>query len=1300
MASKLSEMSPVESAILAWANARDRAELRTLIETRNDDLNTPAADQLLGELLENYAGQGAVVDQLRRRRHLLYRCRTEGVHAAFASEAPQFDSHTFETVHEFLISSSDEVQRIFLEHREILESDEAQRVLEHLERYHQDDPELRGRVRDRRDRIRVAIDRGVDKAFPIFSNRQALQEAFIRLVETPDWPTKLEIIRAEAALLLSDEADRFVEALLSVRPGRGDVMYQTIAFHRGILARARRDGVESIRFDGGLPPSSAGVSLTEAERAKAEELLALIRERHGHFVPIHEDDMEHMLQKRPDLRKAWEHLRPWSIFINPDDADRAEFDRLVEELKHCSDPNLTEHRVHLMRRALQIPFVQQFPALCAAFHADLAAELLSCPGKDRAAVLEEAFNNATLAESLWSKDKHLLDWALNRWSMGNILTHRMVGGREKNIEKALECFKSAGEILDAENSPGDRVTRYISLANAYSMRVVGSTLENIEAALRYLRLAINDEAFQSLSAREQGDAWAILGNTLCQRIAGEQADNVEEALHALRRAQQCFKDAEVPERLGLNHYCVAVALTLRQYGDPEENRREALKLIDACLQLCTREQWPERWAQATMARGSLTRSEARTREELNEAFQSYRSAQTYLTRATSPNDWATIEKALGAALLSWVWATGQLEDLEEAIQHLRSALEVFHRESDALRWSELHLLLGSSHALLAKAGVPDAMTLAEAHYRLSLVERPADSFPSEHSESQAALGGILLATGRWEEAHSALSESIEAGMFAFDTAYTEMGRHAAIARVSALFAEDAYALVRLQRYAEALVRLDAGKTRMLAQSLALSGTDLAGLDLADRAELQKMRDLVRQLEGRMRIGDFGPTRPVDRDTAAALKEARARLAEFLHRVRTRHPEFLAATLALPELLALPPPGGALVAPIVATHGAVVFVIPHGTTEVTEKHVVRIDSFTRANLIELLQGKEQGALGGWLKVYDEQTQHWQAWLDGIEHTGRALWEALFGAVCASLEALGVREGAPVVLIPQGGLALLPTHAAWREVGGRKRCIVEDYTLSYAPSGYALAVSRRRAESASTPRALLAVINPTGDLTYAQSEGEALEVIWGAACRPLRQCAATLDVIREAAPSHTYLHFCCHGECDWNDPMKSGLVLAGRQRLTLAEVLGTFDLSRTRLVTLSACETGITDIRRMPDEYIGLAAGFLYAGAAAVISTLWPVDDLSTMLLMERFYRLHISEGEQPAAALCKAQRWIRDATDQEFAQYLQPFQSAQTDGPQRTYRMAWERFAERARTQKERRPFEHPYYWAGFVLNGV
>src|SRR5947209_13512894 len=142
--------------------------------------------------------------------------------------------------------------------------------------------------------------------------------------------------------------------------------------------------------------------------------------------------------------------------------------------------------------------------------------------------------------------------------------------------------------------------------------------------------------------------------------------------------------------------------------------------------------------------------------------------------------------------------------------------------------------------------------------------------------------------------------------------------------------------------------------------------------------------------------------------------------------------------------------------------------------------------------------------------------------------------------------------------------------------------------------------------------------------------------------------------------TYLHFSCHGSYNWTNPTASGLNLADG-RLTLAELQeGSVDLSATRLVTLSACETGITDvIGGSAEEYVGVPAGFLLAGVPCVISSLWAVPDLSTALLMEQFYHNHLRGGMDFAAALREAQVWLRLVTVEEVAQYAeQQYQRSQ------------------------------------------
>ena len=75
------------------------------------------------------------------------------------------------------------------------------------------------------------------------------------------------------------------------------------------------------------------------------------------------------------------------------------------------------------------------------------------------------------------------------------------------------------------------------------------------------------------------------------------------------------------------------------------------------------------------------------------------------------------------------------------------------------------------------------------------------------------------------------------------------------------------------------------------------------------------------------------------------------------------------------------------------------------------------------------------------------------------------------------------------------------------------------------------------------------------------------------------------------------------------------------LTLREILALnlAEKGGIRLAILSACETGLQGIENA-DEAISLPTGLLQAGVAATIASLWSVSDLSTMLLLTKFYDL--------------------------------------------------------------------------------
>jgi len=164
--------------------------------------------------------------------------------------------------------------------------------------------------------------------------------------------------------------------------------------------------------------------------------------------------------------------------------------------------------------------------------------------------------------------------------------------------------------------------------------------------------------------------------------------------------------------------------------------------------------------------------------------------------------------------------------------------------------------------------------------------------------------------------------------------------------------------------------------------------------------------------------------------------------------------------------------------------------------------------------------------------------------------------------------------------------------------------------------------------------------------------------------------------------------------------------------LEEILGGDWFGHARLVVLSACQTAITDARRLPDEAIGLPAGLLQAGVPGVIGTLWSVDDLSTTLLMTQFYAYHrrgdpaTGEGPMaPAAALRRAQGWLKTRTADDLVTLLAAHRSMaaaaeQRRGTRMSAAEAGTGLRQLGLEDPTSRPFADPYYWAPFLAIGA
>jgi CHAT domain-containing protein len=287
--------------------------------------------------------------------------------------------------------------------------------------------------------------------------------------------------------------------------------------------------------------------------------------------------------------------------------------------------------------------------------------------------------------------------------------------------------------------------------------------------------------------------------------------------------------------------------------------------------------------------------------------------------------------------------------------------------------------------------------------------------------------------------------------------------------------------------------------------------------------------------------------------------------------------------------------------------------------------------------------------------------------------------------------GIAPGSPMTIIPQGGLGLLPLHAAWDESQGSRRYFLDDFVVSYAPGFQVLKTSRERALAVPAARSALAVVNSTGDLPRSEDEGDVVAEVFGAgSATVLRRRDAVKGAVGQLVGGRSHLHFACHGVYDWQYALASGLLLAEEETLSLAEILQ-WQLPATRLAVLSACETGITDVRQAPDEYFGIPLAFLHAGAPAVVSTLWAVPDHSTALLMEQFYREQMT-GSEPPAALRKAQLGLREVSAAEIGEHYLSYLRMNAESAQ----SAW---LDLLRSRPESKPFSHPYFWAAFIMIG-
>jgi CHAT domain-containing protein len=232
------------------------------------------------------------------------------------------------------------------------------------------------------------------------------------------------------------------------------------------------------------------------------------------------------------------------------------------------------------------------------------------------------------------------------------------------------------------------------------------------------------------------------------------------------------------------------------------------------------------------------------------------------------------------------------------------------------------------------------------------------------------------------------------------------------------------------------------------------------------------------------------------------------------------------------------------------------------------------------------------------------------------------QRLFEKLVRPLEKLiGARD---LVVVPVGATHYVPFHA----LTDGEKYLVESREIVYSPSAAVWQFLTAKPEREIKNALLIGFADEK--IPFVRREIEALQKIFPDA-RVLTGDRANFFNYRQNAPDSDILHLACHGQFRPENPLFSSLHLADGF-ITVRDICA--QNLNAALVTLSACETGLNKIYA-GDEILGLARGFLSAGANSLVLSLWTVSDAATVRLMTDFY-INLQRGETVAASLRQAQ----------------------------------------------------------------
>ena len=989
---------------------------------------------------------------------------------------------------------------------------------------------------------------------------------------------------------------------------------------------------------------------------------------------------------------------------------------ILQRRQHLLDDTFAQLLQQFARNAFSEGNTEQVAGIASMIQ-NLCIDISEFPSESRANNLEISITGYHTLLEVYTREAFSEKWAMTQNNLGNAYRDRIKGERADNLELAIAAYNLSLEVYTRDAFSEDWAMTQNNLGIAYRNRIKEERADNLELAIAAYNLSLEiytREAFPEQWAMTQNN----LGGAYQTHIRGERADNLELAIESYNLSLEVYTHDAFPEDWAMTQNNLGAAYRYRIKGEKADNPELAIAALNQSLEVYTRDAFPEDWArtQSNLGAAYYDRIKKEKADNLELAIAAYNLSLEVYTCNAFPEDWARTQNNLGAAYSDRILGE-RADNLELAIAAYNLSLDVYTREDFPEDWAGSQNNLGTAYSDRILGERAANLELAIAAYNLSLEVFTPTAFPIDCLRTGRNLGNTANLIKDWKTAIKGYNLAIEAVENIRLQALTPQRQQEILSDAMDVYHGIVQSYLNLNQKDRALEYVERSKTRYLVQLL--TDRDIypkGNISQTIKTELDRLRRAIIGEEQRLAIQEQTRNRGViltlDQQRQAILPDythlnhLKKELNQLIDREITPiDPTFSLTqkvqTITLSEIQALIDQDTAILEWYISGETFLAFIVTSQGLKVWQS-----SAGDRDNLISFIENYRE--------AYENNKNEWIRNLNSfLNELSKILhMDEILNLIPKSCERL--------IIIPHWFLHIIPLHCLPLKDG---QFLYQRFSkgVGYVPSCQLLKLVKL-SQRDNFDR-LFAIKNPTRKPPKphlgANLEIERISQGFNAKKTIIiaesEASAQTLVNRRKELQASHCIHFSCHGKFDNESPRDSALMLAdpdgnlGKSaNLTLAEVFEKFDLRECRLVTFSACESGIIESKAdsISDEYVGLPSGFLFAGSSSVVSTLWTVDPLATTLFMAKFYhdlkRISIRDEGSIAIVLNHTQTWLRTLNSQKLAQTKnsQKFQQLldrvfESKRDRRKFQDLLE-----AAVKREPYPFANPYYWTAFIATGV